>query len=185
MNLRQEIITATIEEFNEKGLKFTMEQLAKRLGISKKTLYVEFNDKESLFVESVERCFNEIKESERKIFENETLDIIEKIRKIIIVLPEQYKAMDFRKLYGLQETYPHIYKKIEDKIEGDWDRTIQLLEQAMREGRIKKVNLVVLKTIISSTIEAYISTNILTDNNIEYINGLEEMINIIMDGIII
>lgn len=34
--MRDKIIDATVEEFKQNGLKFTMNDLAKRLGISKK-----------------------------------------------------------------------------------------------------------------------------------------------------
>ena len=37
--MREKIIDATVEEFKQNGLKFTMNDLAKRLGISKKTIY--------------------------------------------------------------------------------------------------------------------------------------------------
>ena len=37
--LRKMILNGTMEVFNEKGLKFTMDDIAKQLKISKKTIY--------------------------------------------------------------------------------------------------------------------------------------------------
>ncbi|SFR68230.1 TetR/AcrR family transcriptional regulator [Anaeromicropila populeti] len=183
MELKEQIIEATIEEFNEKGLKFTMDQLAKRMGISKKTLYSVFSDKESLFLEAIDTCFSEIKRSEKEIFEDDKLDTMEKIRKIIIVLPKRYQAIDFRQLYQLEEKFPKMFRKIEARLETDWEPTIQLIEQAIREGKIRRIEIPVLQTMISSTIEAFIKTNVLIKNDISYTNALEEMICIILDGI--
>ena len=46
--MRKKIIDATVEEFKQNGLKFTMNDLAKRLGISKKTIYTVFESKQAV-----------------------------------------------------------------------------------------------------------------------------------------
>lgn len=183
MDLKDRIIDAVIEEFNEKGLKFTMDDIAKRLGISKRTLYTIVQDKEALFIEAVDCVFGAIKDSEREIVEDMSLDIVDKLRKILIVLPQKYKAIDYRQLYDLQSKFPRIYAKIEDRLETDWEPTFQLMEQAMEEGRIRKVSKPVFKAIISGTIEYYISRKALIDNNITYEEALQQMLDILFDGI--
>ena len=50
MELRETILEGTIQAFNKKGLKFTMDDIASLLGMSKKTIYTVFRDKESLFL---------------------------------------------------------------------------------------------------------------------------------------
>jgi AcrR family transcriptional regulator len=45
MELKDKIIDAVIEEFNEKGLKFTMDDIARHMGISKRTRYTVVQDK--------------------------------------------------------------------------------------------------------------------------------------------
>lgn len=183
MDLKTKIIEATIKEFNEKGLKFTMDDLSKHLGMSKKTLYHEFESKEVLFLEVIERFFNQVKKGEREIFEDTSLETVEKIKKMIIILPESCKNIDFRKLYELEEKYPKMYNKIVSKIDEDWTDTIKLLNQAIEEGKIRPINLIVLKTIICSSIEAFIKKDILIKEKIGYAEALEEMINMIIEGI--
>ena len=63
MELRETILEGTIQAFNKKGLKFTMDDIAALLGISKKTIYTVFRDKESLFLAMVDYLFDSIKES--------------------------------------------------------------------------------------------------------------------------
>ena len=48
--LKENIMQGTLQAFNQKGLKFTMDDIAKILGISKKTIYQVFRDKDSLIV---------------------------------------------------------------------------------------------------------------------------------------
>jgi len=181
--LREKILDAAIDQFNQKGLKFTMDDVAGSLSISKKTLYKVFSDKEALFFEMADYCFDAIKESEQAILEDTGMDIVERIRKIIIVLPQRYKSIDFRQLYSLKEKFPLIYAKLEARLESDWEPTIMLLEQGIQEGRIKPLSISVLRAMVEGTIEHFLSRDILLKEDISYPDALEKMMDIIMNGI--
>ncbi|MFQ8778222.1 MAG: TetR/AcrR family transcriptional regulator [Roseburia sp.] len=116
MQQKEVILEGTIKAFNEKGLKFTMDDVAKILGMSKKTIYTVFRDKESMFLAMVDYMFDSIKESEQQIVEDDALSTVEKIRRILGVIPESYRDVDFRQLYLLKDKYPVIYKQVEK----DW-----------------------------------------------------------------
>ncbi len=183
MELKERIMEATIDEFNEKNLKFTMDDIAKRLGISKKTIYTIFQDKETLFFETVDYCFTGIKESEAQILEDETLDIMEKLKRVLIVLPDRYKSIDWRQIYETQDKFPRMYHRIEERIENEWEGTIGLLEEAIRQGRIKPISIPIFKIMVESTIKSFLSSKNLIDNNIAYEDALKNMVDILMDGI--
>ena len=70
MNNKEKILQATIQAFNQKGLKFTMDDIASILAMSKKTIYTIFKDKNTLFMEMVDYLFDSIKESESEIIED-------------------------------------------------------------------------------------------------------------------
>ncbi len=183
MELKEKIIDTVIELFNEKGLKFTMDDVAKRIGISKRTIYTVVDDKENLFIDTVNTVFDSIKQSEKEILEGE-LDTVGKLRKLLIILPERYKTMNFKQLYALKEKYPKIYAKIEDRLETDWDATFQLMEQAMEEGKIRRISLSVFRAVFTGTIEFYLSRPIFADEDISYHDALEQMLEILFEGII-
>lgn len=185
MELKERILDAVIEKFNDKGLKFTMDDVARRLGISKRTLYTAVNDKEALFIEAVDCVFGDIKESERRIAEDPSIDIVDKLKRILIDLPQKYKTIDFRKLYDLKSKFPRIYTKIESRIETEWDATFQIMDQAMAEGRIRRISLPVFQSIVSGTIEFYLSRSILLDSQIAYEDALEQMLDVIFNGILV
>lgn len=182
-SIKESILDAAMDEFNEKGFKFTMDDISKHLGMSKKTIYTVFPGKEDLFFEMVDYAFASIKRSERLIKEDDKLDTVEKIRKIMIVLPDRYQNLNLNQFYYLQEKYPKIYKKLARKLETDWDATIDLLEQGMEEGKIKPISIPILKTMVEGTIEQFFSNSVLVDNNMSYEYGLNAMMTIIMDGI--
>lgn len=183
MEARERILEATIAMFNEKGMKFTMDDIAGSISMSKKTIYTVFRDKESLFYELVDYCFDKIKESERRIMENDSLTTVEKLKAILGVLPDSYQNIDFGRLYPLKDKYPNIYHKMEDRLESGWESTIALLEQGMEEGVIRKTSIVVFKTMYEATLQQFFRRDILTRNKISYRKALDEVVEILVDGI--
>ena len=160
LELREQIINATIDEFQDKGLKLTMNDVAKRIHISKKTLYKVFENKEELFLAVADYTFAEIKRHEQMVLENPELDLIEKIRRLIIVLPERYKNIGLSNLYPLQDLFPDVYRKTAHYLETDWDATISLLEQGVREGKIRQMPIPIMKAMVESTIQHFMSSQL-------------------------
>ncbi|MDE6608302.1 MAG: TetR/AcrR family transcriptional regulator [Lachnospiraceae bacterium] len=183
MELREAILEGTIQAFNQKGLKFTMDDLAKLLKISKKTIYTVFRDKEELFLAMVDHLFESIKESERQVLEDTGLSTLEKIKAIMGVMPEGYKEIDFRQLYLLKDKYPTIYKQVEKRLETGWETTIALLEQGIREGVVRPVRLPILKMMMEAALEQFFQRDILLKHQISYHEALEEVVSILVDGI--
>ncbi len=183
MELREEILEGTIQAFNQKGLKFTMEDLARLLKMSKKTIYTVFRDKEELFLAMVDYLFDSIKESERQVMENTGLSTLEKIKAVMGVMPEGYKEVDFRQLYMLKDKYPAIYGQVEKRLETGWEMTIALLEQGMEEGVIRQVKIPILKMMMESALEQFFQRDILVRHNISYHEALDEVVTILVDGI--
>ena len=103
--LKQQILDGVVSVYRDKGIKFTMDDLAKHLGMSKKTIYLVYRDKKTLFMDMVDHVFDSIKESERKVVEDPKLSTTDKIRKILGVLPDSYKNIDLKQLYILREKY--------------------------------------------------------------------------------
>lgn len=161
-NLKGDILEATIQAFQKKGLKFTMDDLASLLGISKKTIYTVFPDKNSL-----------------------VLEMVDKIRTILGVLPEGYRELDLRQLYQLKERYPEVYEKVKSRLETGWESTISLLEQGISEGKIRNIQIPILKTMMEATLEQFFQRDVLVQNGISYHEALDEVVSILIDGITI
>ena len=184
MELQQKILEAAIVVFNQKGMKFTMDDLARQLEISKKTIYTVFLNKEELLYGMVDYMFDSIKESERAIVEDGSLSLIEKIRSILVVLPAGYRELDFSQLYQLKEKYPRIYQKVEYRLETGWETTIALLEQGIAEGAIRPIRIPIFKMMFEAALEQFFQRDILAMNKTSYAEALDEVLGILMDGII-
>ncbi|MCR5148284.1 MAG: TetR/AcrR family transcriptional regulator [Eubacterium sp.] len=174
---------AVIKLFGKKGIKFTMDDLAKELKISKKTIYVHFKDKETLFLATVDYLFDSIKEEEQLVAEDVKLTTVEKLEKIMGVLPDSYKDINFAELYVLKDKYPKIYKRVEKRLENGWEITIALLEKGMLEGTIRRIPVPIFKTMFEATLEQFFQQNVLVKNKISYGKALQEVIEILLYGV--
>ncbi len=181
--MRQRIMDAVIDQFNSKGMKFTMDDISKDLHISKKTIYKEFNDKDELFYATVDYGFSAIKKKEAEIIADDSLELLDKLEKLIVCLPDNYQKVDFGRVYQLKEKYPMVYKKVAEKIESDWDETEKLLKQAIDQRLIKDMPIPLIKLIIEGAIEKFLSSNELSDMGYSYESSLNSMIDIIINGL--
>ena len=181
--LKNTILEGTITVFNGKGMKFTMEDLAKHLGMSKKTIYTVFREKNELLLAMVDYLFDTIKKSEEQVLGDEKLNTVEKIRTVLGVMPEGYREIDFRQLYQLKDKSPGIYQQVERRLETGWEKTIELMEQGIREGVIRDVQLPIVKMMLEASLEQFFQRDILLRNQISYQEALNEVVEIIVDGI--
>lgn len=185
MELKDGILESTIRVFKEKGLKFTMDDIARDRGISKKTIYTVFADKESLFFSMVDYLFDGIKVEEQKILERDDLATVEKLRRILSVMPETYRDLDFTQLFVLRQKYPAIYRQVEVRLENGWDGTISLLHQGIKEGVIRPISLPIFKMMMEASLEQFFSRDILQQNGISYGDALDEVVSILLEGILL
>ena len=132
----------------------------------------------------VDYLFDSIKKSEQQVLENPNLTTLEKIKKILGVMPEGYKDVDFRQLYSLKEKYPNIYAQVENRLETGWETTIFLLEKGMEEGVIRKVNIPIVKLMLEAALEQFFQRDVLIRHKMTYTQALNEVVEILVDGIV-
>ena len=179
MELRQQILDAAAQLFQAEGVNFTMQQVAAALHSSKKTIYTVYPDKEALLTEMVDTLFEKIHRRKAELAARpEPLEV--RLQAVIIALPEEYAAVDFRQLDALEEKYPTVAARVRRHLETGWEPTMGLLEQGIAEGRIRPVNLTVLRRVITAAFEQLLSGG---ENGTSYAAELDAMMDILMNGI--
>ena len=71
----------------------------------------------------------------------------------------------------------------EKKEETGWETTIALIQQGIHEGTVRPIQIPILKTMMEATLEQFFQRDILITNQISYNEALEEVVNILVDGI--
>ena len=97
-SMKEKIIEGAIEVYKKKGPKFTMDDLATSLGMSKKTIYTVFHDKKSLLIDMVDYTFDAIKRAEEEVMKKPGLSTEERLRGILGVMPDQMMGVDFNNI---------------------------------------------------------------------------------------
>ena len=179
MDLRTQILDAAAKLFQAEGLGFTMQQVAAALHISKKTIYTVYSDKEALLIDMVDMLFEKIHRRKAELAAL-PLPLEERLRAVIIALPEEYAALDFRQLDALEEKYPAVAARVRRHLETGWEPTMALLEQGIAEKRIRPVNLSVLRRVITAAFEQLLSGG---EEGTSYAAELDAMMDILMNGI--
>lgn len=183
--IKEKIIEATVEIFHREGLKFTMDALARDLGMSKKTIYKFFPNKQSLLDEMVDYSFDQIQIAKRNVIIHSNGDVVKALTNVLQAMPQEYENLNFGQLYVLKEKYPKIYHHLELRLESDWESTILLMKRGMEEGRIRKISIPIFKTMMLATIEQFFKEDILVMNQISYQDALKQVVEILVNGIVV
>ena len=179
MDLRESVIAAAAALFQAEGLHFTMQEVAAALHISKKTIYTVYPSKEELLLDMVDDLFSRI-HREKGVLMAAPGPIEGRIKAVMVALPEQYQALDFRLLDTLDEKYPAVARRVREHLETNWEPTIALLEEGVASGRIRPVPIPVLRQMVTASIEAFLAGG---ENGTSYADTLAAMMDIIMNGI--
>ncbi|WCO00867.1 TetR/AcrR family transcriptional regulator [Psychroserpens ponticola] len=148
MITKAELLKCSIAKFTQCGSKHvTLDDLASTLGISKKTIYTFFNNKEDLVASSLESLLNEYREEINRLVNSNGKD---PILCVILIYQRGFEYLKYFEpsfLYSLQKYYPKASRLYDDFTE-ELANTIvySLLKQAQNEGNIKQdvnLNLVV------------------------------------------
>ena len=176
MSLEIKIVNATINIFKEKGVKFTMDDLANNLGVSKRTLYENIDSKETLLNLLVDDIFDSITEKGKEILNDATIDNLEKLKRIFTLLPTSYDAIDYTKIHEVKKFYPKIYEKIMNRLDLAWEHTNILVKKCIDEGLIKKVNIYLMKSVLIGSIRIILEDNNLRKEKIDYSETMKNII---------
>ena len=182
MELKERIVAAAIRLYFRRSLHFTMQEVAQSMHISKKTIYTVYPSKEALLLDMVDSLFASIHRRKREVMEAPG-PIEERVRTVIVALPEEYAALDFRQLDELDEKYPAVARRVRWHLETGGEPTIALLEEGMAQGSIRRVPVAVLRRMITASIESLLDGEAMEETGASYRETLDAMIDIIMNGI--
>ncbi len=183
--MKKRIIEGALGVVERQGVKFTMDDLAAELGMSKKTIYTVFRDKNSLLIAMVDYVFDIIKESEARVLEDDKLSLTGKIRTILGVMPENCSNFDFTQFYPLKDKYPEVYDRVRERLESGWEMTQDLIEQGIQQGLVRPVDLRIFQMTFESAVERFLMGDELQSQGISYFDALDELVTIMVDGILI
>lgn len=182
--MRERIMKAFIEELQDKGIKFTMDDLARRLGISKRTLYEHFSSKAELLDTIIEQTMHESDAKTEEIMKNDTLSLLDKLKAVMTVLPNHFELYDNRILEQMKRVYPEQWSKIDKALRDDWEMLRILLEQGMEEGIILRHNAAFIVKVITDAFNSTLDQRFFAKQNISLPDALKSIADIMLYGLV-
>jgi AcrR family transcriptional regulator len=133
--VRQRIIEEASELFGRSGIKsITMDELARHLGISKRTIYENFKDKETLLI----ACFEAYHEQKRAFSQKVFLEADNVADAIMVLLrkdTEEASQRQFNVMDDIRKYYPQVYRKHLADFHTDKCRELgQMITRGIKEG---------------------------------------------------
>ena len=135
MEAKDRILTKAAELFMRYGIRsITMDEIAAQLGISKKTIYQFFTDKDDMVYAVIEL---EIKKNETDClqYRYDSNDAVHEIFLAVEDLEEMLRYTNPMMLYDLEKYHPRAYQKIRDyKYQFLYEAILENLKKGIEEG---------------------------------------------------
>jgi AcrR family transcriptional regulator len=139
METWERLIKGAREMFFRYGVKaITMDDIAKQLGISKKTIYQFFPNKDSLICE-VSRTFLKEQEETVALLAEQSRDPVDEILKLAEHMAVTFQNMNPSLLFEIEKYHPSAYKiYLQHKNDCIKDSIVSNLEKGIKEGLFRK-----------------------------------------------
>ncbi len=183
MDNRERVTAAALEEFDKHGIRFTMDDLARHLRMSKRTIYEQVGTKEDVIAMVINAAFASIKEREAAIIANPDLDPLTKLKQVLVVQPARADLANPTAIAELREVYPAMYDLIVEHLSTGWEATLALLDEATRQGLLRPVNPLILREILLAAMEQMLRDDFLTSAGMTHEEALIEVVDIVFRGL--
>lgn len=183
--MKERITQEAIFLIQQKGVSFTISDLAKNLGTSKRTMYQHFSSKDDIIDSIIENLILQIKNKEEEIFHDESLSLPEKITQVLICVPEEFKfsTMDIRLLADLKRLHYNQWVKIDDFLKQEWDLVVKLMEEGIETGVIREINLQLFVELYLGAINQIYQPNFSLNTKLTMSEILKSVMDILLNGI--
>lgn len=159
VELRERIITAATEAFTSKGIKsITMDDIAAALGISKRTLYEVFSDKESLLKECILKAQADRDKYLQKVFE-QSHNVLEVILAVFQKSIEMFHQTNKRFFEDIKK-YPKVYEMMKNRQDSDSMKTMSFFKTGVEQGIFRSdVNFAIVNLLVREQFDVLLNTD--------------------------
>lgn len=158
--LKERIITTATEAFTSNGIKcITMDDIATKLGISKRTLYEVFADKESLLRECILKVQTDRDRYLQEIFE-QSHNVLEVILAVFQKSIEVFHQTNKRFFEDIKK-YPKIYEMMKDRRDSDSEKTMSFFLSGVEQGIFRAdINFAIVNLLVREQFDVLMNTDV-------------------------
>ena len=187
LEIRERILTAARDEFFKFGFsKVTIDEIASKTGMSKKTIYKHFESKDEIVHAVTKSSMNDMKACCEEITRNDKVDFVDKLRQMMTLVAVQYSKLGRSLIEDLQKNAPHIWKQInefrQERINKDFG---DLLKEGMQKGTFRNdIDEQLILLIYSNAVQTIINPETLMNLPFTASQVFEAIVKVIYEGIL-
>ncbi|MGD1007385.1 MAG: TetR/AcrR family transcriptional regulator [Ignavibacteriaceae bacterium] len=182
---REKILGYAVETFLKEGFyKTTMDEIAARLHMSKKTIYKYFPSKEEL-VREVMKTHMHLTMKKIKSHVNHQSNAVEKLFDIFTIVGENILKVNEKMIMDLQFYSPGIWKEVDDfrarQITANFSR---IFEQGKAEDYFLNIKTEIILSVFVASIRAIVNPDYAVNSGVSLKEAFMAIIEILMNGIL-
>ena len=182
VTVKEKILAAAATMIEERGISFRMDDLAKSLAISKRTLYEQFHSKHEIVETILVHGAEEFYRQHENIIKNKSLTLEEVLDQYFKVRSNLYAAFNgesfieiFLAIPQLQETLKTLFKK-------DWDLLKHYLVRQQEQGYIAQhVDIDIIIMMLQGTVRRIVLES--SSHHEDVYKYMPKVISVILQGI--
>lgn len=159
-DLKERIIATATEAFTSNGIKsITMDDIANRLGISKRTLYEVFADKESLLKDCILKVQAERDRYLQGVYE-QSHNVLEVILAVFQKSIEIFHSTN-KRFFEDMKKYPKIYEMMKNSRDSDSEKTMSFFKSGVEQGIFRAdINFAIVNLLVREQFDLLLNTEI-------------------------
>jgi AcrR family transcriptional regulator len=160
MELRERIMETATWAFKTNGIKsITMDDIAASLGISKRTLYEVFEDKETLLKECLLKG-----EADRDAYYKQLYEASDNVLEVLLAVFQ--KSIEVfhqtnKRFFEDIKKYPKVYEMVKSRREMDSERTMSFFKLGVKQGIFRSdINFAIINLLVREQFDVLLNTDI-------------------------
>ncbi|EAX48808.1 transcriptional regulator, TetR family [Thermosinus carboxydivorans Nor1] len=181
--MKERILAAAAQEMNERGVKFTVDAVAARLGISKKTLYQYYPSKDALIAAIIDAALADmVAQKEQILASAEPFPRL--LAAVLTVRPKLFGKINDWVMEDIKKFRPQEWQKIERYRREHTAVVMNLLEAGKREGFIRPIHSRVAAQMLLGAVGELLDYRFLAENNLSLSEALDAVTDVFLNGVL-
>ena len=161
----------------------SMDEVAKSLGMSKKTIYKHFGSKQELLLATMKQYYDEIQVGVDRLHEDTNLDHANRLRMFIELLGQKMGGIR-RAQMDLRQGAPEVWDYVEERREQVVFSELRgLINTGIKNDELRAdIDPELLGSLVTIWIQAVANSDVMTEYPVSAADLLQTMLNVLMDG---
>lgn len=182
--MRERILKETVSLIRQKGFSFTVADLAKNLGTSKRTIYRCFASKDEIIEAIIKDVAARISAKEKEIAGRNDWSVPEKIRRILCYVPAEFALMHPPLFSDLKKHHYRQWEILDDFLKNEWSTVRRLMDEGIKQGALRPVDVEVFIDLYLGAVSRIFDPGSAPRETMTVGQQLQAAVDILLNGIV-